>query len=1110
VNNLLIFSRSSLQTRKRGQMDRIRGAIILGLLTFAVGNSAWAQETTGRVIGSVTDSDTGTPLAGVTVIVQGPQGEDATITDAKGQYLFTGLAVGTYVVRYFVANTSTQVERPGIIVSAEKTVRVNVKIASTAQANAQQTYVITGKAPTVDVGSPRIGTTFDQDFTLNLALDPNYGAVISKAPGAFVDGSGNVSIGGATGLENIYIVNGMNVTGMRYGNLDAGQPSISGGTNLPTEFLTQIDVNAGGYQAEFGGAMGGVINTVLKSGSNEFHGSVFGSWAPYWLSASPTTVTTLGSSIAGAQKRDFDDRLGFEVGGPLIKDKLFFWAGMAPQITDTHMLRYTYALQDNGMGMPKVDAAGNPVTTFLPNDTRRANETHRTYSYAATIDYIPKINHKLEVSLLGTPSFNNNVRSGVNGLSQFDSAFPGPAGNGSTTWAQESLTRTNTDASAHWTSKFFDRHWQIDALAGLHNEYYYDRSPSSALNSLNQIQYWGSNLGALENLPGCAVNPVDNFAPCPVNPVYSQGGFGEITKSTANRWTGDLKSTHLFEAGGRHELKYGWHAELQTLDISRNYSGPGPGQHALTWFNTDGTLTEQNFFRLKSGQVPADEGVMFPLSDLSNPAKGEYQDALNASVKSLSDAFFLQDTFSPQGLRNLSVNAGIRYEFQTLYDMNGASFIDTRNLAPRLGVVYDPFNDGRSKISVGYGQFYEAIPLDMAARYYGGENFVTRGEIPLSSCAPTTTQASFVGAGEWRNCSLGPPDPVASGNYTLTNNGTGLHQSHIQGQYQNEVVATLERQIMEDMTLRVDYTHRWLGRIVEDVYGDTTITDTLGNPGNVPAQAITDAQNQYNTAAAMAAANPNDPRLAANAANAKTLLAGVQAMASDPKPERTYDALTLTLNKRFSKNWFVRGAYTYSRLVGNYEGLYQSEQNYVAPNGTNAYDTQDIVVNARGYLSNDHPHQGKVDGYYSHEVGPGKLTVGLSFLARSGMPRNDMSDLIPGTQNVIVFLLPRGTAGRTPTTTQLDSHISYSQKIQKGVTAEAFVDLFNIFDERATQMTDDNYTYDAVAPIQNGTANDLKFAKNTSGQAVAKNANFGRPISYQAPFYSRLGLRLMF
>ena len=256
------------------------------------------------------------------------------------------------------------------------------------QASAQQTYVITGKAPVIDVGSSRIGTTFDEDYTLHLALGPTFGDVIAKAPGVFVDGSGNVSIGGATGLENIYLVNGLNVTGLRYGNLEAGVPSYGGGTNLPNEFLTQIDVNSGGYQAEFGGAMGGVINTVLKSGSNEFHGSVFGSYAPYWLAASPTPVETIGSALGGVKKPDFDDRIGFEVGGPIIPNKLFFWAGMAPQITDTHVLRYTYALQDNGMGMPKLDAAGNPVTTFLPNDTQRANETHRSYSYAATVFFL--------------------------------------------------------------------------------------------------------------------------------------------------------------------------------------------------------------------------------------------------------------------------------------------------------------------------------------------------------------------------------------------------------------------------------------------------------------------------------------------------------------------------------------------------------------------------------------------------------------------------------------------------------------------------------------------------------------------------------------------------
>jgi hypothetical protein len=1115
-----LLPHTTLKTRKRGQMNRIRGAIVLGLAVLAVSTAlsraAWAQETTGRVTGRVTDKDSGAPMGGVTVIVQGPQGEDATVTDDKGHYQFTGLAVGTYVIRYYVANTSTQVEQPGVTVAAEKTVRVNAKIASTAQANAQQTYVITGKAPSIDVGSARVGTIFDQEYTLNLPVTPNYGALISKAPGAFVDGSGNVSIGGSTGLENIYVVNGMNVTGLRFGNLEAGQSTIGGGTNLPTEFLTQVDVNGGGYNAEFGGAMGGVINTVLKSGSNQFHGSVFTSWSPYWLSASPSVVTTLGSSIAGVRKPDFDDRIGFEVGGPLIKDKLFFWAGLAPQLNATHAFRYTYALQDNGMGMVATDKAG----TLLSADTQRLNETRRTYAYAATINYLPKPDHKLELSLFGTPNFNEQLRSFLNGQ-EYNGAFPS---NGSTAWAQEQLTKVNTDVSAHWTSKLFDRRWQIEAIGGMHSEYLNDRSPSAALNGTNQVQHWFSDLGTLENLPGCETT-ASGFAPCPVNPTYTTGGFGQIAKYTGYRWTGELKSTHVFDLMGRNELKYGWHLDLSTFDLARDYSG-GPNTHNLVAFFPDGmggqVQQTTNYFRLKALQYPSDFGPdmnsRYPFSDLVNPAAGIYQDQLHASVKSLSNALFLQDAYSPSGLRNLTVSAGVRYEFQKLYDMNGAAFLDTGNLAPRVGVVYDPFNDGRSKISAGYGQFYESIPVDIAARYFGGENFVSRGNLPPSMCG---TQNPY-------SCAIPAPgsfmgDAALPNGYSVVNNAA-YPQTHLQGQYHNEIVATLERELMEDMTVRLDYTHRWIGRVIEDGYGEPTLTDVLANPGDVPAQALKDAQNDADTlkmdakmAAAMAMANPTNKVLASQAANAQSKADNaakkygtLQTLASAPKPERTYDALSLTLNKRFSKNWFARGSYTYSRLVGNYEGLYQAENNYIAPNGTNAYDTADLYNNNRGLLPNDHPHQAKLDGFYSHPAGPGKVTFGLSFLARSGMPRNYMSNLVPNQPYQIVFLLPRGSAGRTPTITQLDGHIAYSQKVQKDVTLEAYVDLFNLFDQQATLQTDDNYTYDAVAPILNGTAKDLAFAKNSLGGPVAKNANFGRAVSYQAPFYSRLGLRLTF
>src|SRR4029079_12328337 len=165
-------------------MNRIRrGATVwalAALVLLAVAGVARAQEITGRVTGRVVAQEPGLPMGGVTCLVDGPQGQDATLTDDKGLYLFTNLSVGTYTIRFFLANQAAQVEQPGVVVSAQKTVRVNAKIASTAQAAAQQTYVITGKAPTVDVGSARVGATFDEDFTLNLAINPNYGALISK------------------------------------------------------------------------------------------------------------------------------------------------------------------------------------------------------------------------------------------------------------------------------------------------------------------------------------------------------------------------------------------------------------------------------------------------------------------------------------------------------------------------------------------------------------------------------------------------------------------------------------------------------------------------------------------------------------------------------------------------------------------------------------------------------------------------------------------------------------------------------------------------------------------------------------------------------------------
>ena len=93
----------------------------------------------------------------------------------------------------------------------------------------------------------------------------------SAAPGTGTDAAGGVTVYGATSLENQYIIDGVNTTGIKLGNQ---------GKTLNQEFVQEVEVKTGGYEAEYGRALGGVINVVTKSGGNEFHGDAFGYYDP--------------------------------------------------------------------------------------------------------------------------------------------------------------------------------------------------------------------------------------------------------------------------------------------------------------------------------------------------------------------------------------------------------------------------------------------------------------------------------------------------------------------------------------------------------------------------------------------------------------------------------------------------------------------------------------------------------------------------------------------------------------------------------------------------------------------------------------------------------------
>jgi hypothetical protein len=244
---------------------------------------------------------------------------------------------------------------------------------------------------------------------------------------------------------------------------------------------------------------------------------------------------------------------------------------------------------------------------------------------------------------------------------------------------------------------------------------------------------------------------------------------------------------------------------------------------------------------------------------------------------------------------------------------------------------------------------------------------------------------------------------------------------------------------------------------------------------------------------------------------------------SNPKPERTYKAIQLTANKRLARNWFFAGSYTLSRTEGNYAGLYSADSKQLDPNLTTQYDVAELMANRKGPLPNDRPHVIHLDAYYQLYLGRHGLVPGLSFVGYSGVPVTPLGRAPLMGENE-TFILPRGSAGRTPFVTQLDAHLSYRTKLANGFSVEGFIDIFNVLNRRTALSEDAEYTVDYVLPQRPGTPLNQVPVVDGSGKCVvdatgtcppaptyaAKNPNYLQPTSFQAPISGRLGMRVWF
>jgi hypothetical protein len=289
---------------------------------------AFAQDyTTGAVSGTVVDA-AGKPVAGAQVNLRSQaQGQVRTLTSSgSGTFSATGLPGGTYDVTVTANGFTTYSDTISVVVAQENRITLPLAAAGT------NDVVVTGRRVRQDFTKTTQGLNIDVvGLTKDVPVVRSITGLILLAPttNPGVSAFGNVaSIGGSSVAENAYYINGLNIT-----NPD----TYVGSTRVPFDFYKTVDVQTGGYAAEFGRATGGVVNATSKSGTNEPFMALHGNFQPTFLQSNGG-VTGLASQPTNIPQltRSESEQLTIEGGGALIKDHLFVYGLFQPQVNNSY------------------------------------------------------------------------------------------------------------------------------------------------------------------------------------------------------------------------------------------------------------------------------------------------------------------------------------------------------------------------------------------------------------------------------------------------------------------------------------------------------------------------------------------------------------------------------------------------------------------------------------------------------------------------------------------------------------------------------------------------------------------------------------------------------
>ena len=618
------------------------------LSTFVLFSAAASiAQTTGDIEGTITDTS-GSPLPGVTVEATSPklQGIRVETSGRDGRYRILAVPPGKYRIKARLEGFETSEET--VTLSLDSTATLDLKLKLIVRTE----VVVFGEVPLVDVTSTTSGTNYTSKVIAKLPVNRNYADIVRSNPGVNSDRGETqgrslaLTVYGATSVENQWIIDGINTTNVIKGFQ---------GKAINNEFIEEVEVKTGGYQAEYGRALGGIVNVITKSGGNQFRGDAF----VYYESESTTAqqiVTSqdnlTGMRITPEHRADF----GADLGGYILKDKLWFFAAYDRIDTPGTTSRYNSS--------PAV-----PSTMLFPRD-----QSDRLYSGKVTWNVANRTN-VVATGFYDPSTITGAARVGTGFIGGLISS-PDPS-----TWETE---RNIGGFDFGVRANQLLGSWAVlTAQASRHRDRF--ELVASGAGDTVRVEDWT-----------CAGGSPDSPCDIPFEPNSVTGGVGAIGgPRQRNKSQRDQFRLDASLYGGRHDFKIGGDYQKAKTTAITSLTG---GQ-LVQKYSEFGQTYYAHFFFSKS---PTDLTPVDSVNEAHSKDYGVYaQDSWKVAPNLTVNVGLRWDQ------QKVANSAG-----DTVFNMTG-------QWQPRLGVVWDPTGKGATKIYASAGRFYYSLPTALSIFSYG-------------------------------------------------------------------------------------------------------------------------------------------------------------------------------------------------------------------------------------------------------------------------------------------------------------------------------------------------------------------------------------------------------